>query len=76
MSDDEEEPIVETVLLKVNNVKCQGCASAITAGLQNRSGVAEVSVDVAAGEVTVKGEGLDVSTLGEALTALGYPPAT
>ena len=67
--------MMETVQIKVSNVKCQGCAGAITAGLREQAGITGVTVDVAAGEVTVSGEGLDAARLSEKLAALGYPPA-
>ncbi len=55
------------------NVKCNGCASAIRAGLGKHPGVREVAVDVPTGWVTVRAEGDIRAELGAALRDLGYP---
>ena len=55
------------------NVKCNGCASAICAGLSKHPGVREVAVDVPTGRVTVSAEGDIRAELGAALKELGYP---
>ncbi|MBE0509404.1 MAG: heavy-metal-associated domain-containing protein [Chromatiales bacterium] len=59
----------------VKNVKCGGCASAIQDGIKDQSGVTTVEVEVASGQVTVSGEGLDRAALSGKLAALGYPEA-
>jgi copper chaperone len=59
--------------LEVQNVKCQGCVSAIRDGLGKNPQVREVQVDVPTGRVTVE-TGDDVrAELSAALKALGYP---
>lgn len=61
---------------QVQNVKCQGCASAIRAGLGQNPGVQEVQevqVDVPTGRVTVQAENDIRAELGAALKELGYP---
>lgn len=58
---------------QVQNVKCQGCASAIRAGLVGKSGVREVEVDVPTGRVTVRAEGDVRAELSATLKELGYP---
>ncbi|HRF64057.1 MAG TPA: heavy metal-associated domain-containing protein [Candidatus Competibacter sp.] len=57
----------------VQNVKCNGCAGAIRAGLSKQVGVREVRVDVPTGRVSVLTEGDIRAELGAALKALGYP---
>ncbi len=59
--------------IKVQNVKCGGCASAIETGLSAVDGVQHVSVDIAQGVVTVDGS-VTTETLAQTLTSLGYPP--
>ncbi|MDS4020143.1 MAG: heavy metal-associated domain-containing protein [Candidatus Competibacter sp.] len=58
---------------QVQNVKCQGCASAIRAGLGGNPGVREVRVDIPTGRVTVRADGDVRAELSAALEALGYP---
>jgi copper chaperone len=58
---------------KVQNVKCQGCASAIRVGLGQNPGVREVQVDVPTGRVMVQAENDIRAELGAALKELGYP---
>ncbi|HQC71096.1 MAG TPA: heavy metal-associated domain-containing protein [Candidatus Competibacteraceae bacterium] len=58
---------------QVQNVKCQGCASAIRNGLAGLARVREVSVDVATGRVTVHTDGDVRAELRAKLAALGYP---
>jgi copper chaperone CopZ len=55
------------------NVKCNGCASAIRAGLGKHSQVREVRVDVPTGRVTVRADADIRAELGAALNDLGYP---
>lgn len=59
--------------LWVQNIKCNGCAHAIRAGLGQHPQVREVQVDVTAGRVTVQADGNIRAELGAALRALGYP---
>jgi len=58
---------------QVQNVKCQGCASAIRAGLGQNPGVQEVQVDVPTGRVTVQAAGDIRAELSGMLSELGYP---
>ena len=58
---------------QVQNVKCQGCASAIRDGLGKHPGVRVVQVDVPTGRVTVTTDSDLRPALGAALKALGYP---
>jgi copper chaperone len=58
---------------QVQNVKCQGCASAIRTGLGGNPAVREVQVDISTGRVTVRAEGDVRAELSAALKELGYP---
>ena len=59
--------------LEVQNVKCQGCASAIRDGLGKNSQVRKVEVDVPTGRVTVEADSDIRTQLSTALQGLGYP---
>jgi copper chaperone len=59
--------------LEVQNVKCQGCASAIRDGLGKYSQVREVQVDVPTGRVTVETDSDIRGELSATLQGLGYP---
>lgn len=61
------------IQFKVQNVKCQGCASAIQEGLSRDERVRGVSVDVAKGVVTVTVDEDIRSELSAQLNTLGYP---
>ncbi|TPW10783.1 MAG: Cd2+/Zn2+-exporting ATPase [Halothiobacillaceae bacterium] len=62
--------------LRVKNVKCGGCATNIRDGLASLPGVVNVEVAVASGEVTITGEGVDLTQVSAKLAALGYPVVT
>jgi copper chaperone len=58
------------------NIKCGGCAEAVTEALKALAGVQDVKVDIAAKAVVVAADDLRV-TRGEmvsALTSAGFPP--
>ncbi|MCB1776519.1 MAG: heavy-metal-associated domain-containing protein [Candidatus Competibacteraceae bacterium] len=57
----------------VQNVKCQGCASAIRDGLSKNSQVHAVQVDVPNGQVTVEADSDIRAKLSATLAELGYP---
>ena len=59
--------------IEVQNVKCQGCASAIREGLGKNPQVRDVQVDVPTGRVTVEAAEDVQGELSAALKALGYP---
>lgn len=65
---------MQTEEFSVKNVKCGGCVANIHNGLKNMPGVSAVEVTLA-GQVTVRGEGLDRATLTTKLAELGYPVA-
>jgi copper chaperone len=59
--------------LKVINVKCGGCASAIRDGLLSLPGIEAIDVDIASGMVCIRGSGLDTTAIHSKLGELGYP---
>ena len=61
------------IAIKVQNVKCQGCAAAIRAGLSALPGVGDIAVDVPTGQVTVEADRDCRAELSAALQTLGYP---
>jgi len=58
---------------QVQNVKCQGCASAIREGLGQHPQVRGVQVDVPTGRITVETAGDVRGELSGMLRELGYP---
>lgn len=58
---------------QVANVKCQGCAAAISTGLAKHAQVQQVQVDVAGGRVTVEAATEIREELSVMLKELGYP---
>jgi len=66
---------METLKIKVENVKCGGCVANITNNLSQMSGIENIEVEIASGMVTVSGQQLDDNQIKEKLTSLGYPPA-
>ena len=72
-----EKPMPEAVAadetrLRVEGMDCASCAIKIENALRRIPGVTEVTVSVAAGNVTVKHDGADVTILGARITGLGY----
>lgn len=60
--------------IKVDNLKCGGCANMIKSNLQKLRGVNAVAVDVETSEVTLLHEmGVGKQKLLEKLSRLGYP---
>ena len=57
----------------VQNVKCNGCAGAIRAGLSKQVGVREVRVDVPTGRVSVLTEGDIRAELGASYSYASKP---
>ncbi|MGI8330034.1 heavy-metal-associated domain-containing protein [Actinomadura scrupuli] len=53
-------------------ISCDHCVNAITGQVRQVPGVAEVTVDVAAKVVTVRGENLDDPALRAAIDEAGY----
>lgn len=60
--------------IKVDNIKCHGCAASIRKGVTKISGVKEVKVDIDNGTVEIKHDGNNtLEGLTERLLILGYP---
>ncbi len=67
---------MEELELRVSNVKCGGCASAIRDGLLPLPGVDTIEVDVASGTVHIRGSGFNAMAIHSKLDELGYPVRT
>jgi copper chaperone len=65
---------METLTIKVQNVKCGGCVANISDNLGGMNGIADVQVTIPDGMVTISGDNLDIANIKEKLVALGYPP--
>ncbi len=60
-------------LIRVNNVKCEGCINNIIKKLSAIDGVAEIAVDLATGTVTFDADQSLIETVTSALSSIGYP---
>jgi len=60
--------------IDARNIKCGGCASAISTGLMADPRVEAVNVDIASGRVTVEADADIRADLEQKLAELGYPP--
>ncbi len=58
--------------IKVENIKCSGCAHTIKTAISKVSGVDDVAVNVAEGTVKVDGD-IEEQVVVEKLRAMGYP---
>jgi copper chaperone len=60
--------------IKVENIKCNGCANSIINGLKNIPGVQNVNIDIENGIVKIDdSENLDKSIVLSKLLSMGYP---
>jgi copper chaperone len=66
MSDGEQKTI------HVTGMSCEHCAATVDAELSELPGVSRVDVDLASGEVTVHGTGIDGEAVRVAVEAAGY----
>jgi copper chaperone CopZ len=64
---------MEELELRVRNVKCGGCASAIQDGLLSMPGVESIEVDITTGMVRISGADFDTTAIETKLGELGYP---
>jgi len=64
---------METLEIKVANIKCNGCAANIKNGLAGMDGIESVEVDVPGGLVTISGNALAREAISAKLAELGYP---
>jgi len=66
---------METLEFKVQNIKCGGCASTIEDALKDMMGIAKVSVDIAAGMVSIEHNETSMEQISQKLTEIGFPLA-
>lgn len=65
---------MEKVSIKVDNLKCGGCANSITQNLRKRGGVLQVNVDIESSEVDVTfSDEISKTEILQILQKLGYP---
>ena len=64
---------MNTIILSLKNIKCDGCVKSIKTAMEKHTNINEVTVVKETGAVTIKGEGLINSNIIEELTALGFP---
>ena len=65
-----------TTILKLENIKCHGCANTIKNGLLKIEGVEQAEVNVNESQVTVTYKDDDIlKIIKKKLTGLGYPEA-
>ncbi|MBS7537675.1 heavy metal translocating P-type ATPase [Ancylobacter lacus] len=62
----------EKLRYRIEGMDCASCAAKIDTAVRRIEGVAEVSVSVAAGTMTVRQEGADLALLERRVTGLGY----
>jgi copper chaperone len=65
---------MQTLSIKVQNVKCGGCVANISTKLGEMNGITDVQVTIPDGTVSISGNNLDSASIKEKLVALGYPP--
>lgn len=68
---------MKTAEIKIENLKCHGCAATITKGLLNFKEVKEVDIDIENSIVNISydGEEENIDKFKKKLSALGYPDA-
>jgi copper chaperone len=60
--------------IKVENIKCSGCAHSIKTGLMKMQGVEGVDVDVERGIIQIQAlENVDKESISAKLHSMGYP---
>lgn len=60
-------------VIKIENLKCGGCAATIKKGLLSIENVSDVLVDVANDNVSITSENVLIDVIKEKLSKLGYP---
>lgn len=61
--------------IKIENLKCAGCATTIKKGLSSLETITNVEVDVENSIVSVTSESENIEIVREKLSKLGYPEA-
>ncbi|MBT3208776.1 MAG: heavy-metal-associated domain-containing protein [Bacteroidetes bacterium] len=66
---------MKTIKIKIENLKCNGCASTITKALVKFEEVANVDIDIENSIVKISFEGVDknIDKYKKKLSVLGYP---
>lgn len=64
---------MDSLELRVDNVKCGGCANSIREGLLTLRGIQEVMVNIDSGTVSIHGEGYNDKEIYSKLSELGFP---
>lgn len=63
-----------TTSVKIDNLKCGGCANSITSGLSKLDGIENVTVDLETSTVEIAhSEAVTLDTLKSKLAKMGYP---
>ena len=60
-------------VIKIENLKCGGCAATIKKGLLSIENVSDVLVDAANDTVSITSENVLIDVIKEKLSKLGYP---
>jgi len=66
--------VSEKVTLRVPDMSCGHCVSAVSTAVGEVAGVSDVAVDLDTKRVEVEGDGVDVATISEAIRGAGYEP--
>lgn len=67
---------METLELKLKNIKCDGCVANIKEALKVFNNIETVDVNKENGMVSITGSSLQKKILVDKLTAIGYPQKT
>jgi copper chaperone len=59
--------------IKIENLKCGGCAATIKKGISSIKGVEDVAIDVENSIVTISAENTTLDAVKTKLSKLGYP---
>lgn len=60
--------------LKVSGMSCQHCVASVTKALEELAGIEDVSVNLEAGEVSYKSNGVERETVKDAISGIGFDP--
>jgi len=64
---------MNTIILSLKNIKCDGCVKSIKTAMEKHTNINEVTVVKETGTVTIVGQDLQNSNILAELTALGFP---
>ena len=60
--------------MKVSGMSCQHCVASVTEALEKLEGLSEVKVDLSAGEVSFKNNGVERQKIKTAISQIGFDP--